>query len=104
MRIFQYKILNNFLYLNKKLCKMGLVQTPLCSFCKEDDETLIHLCAWCPVTKNLWNRLVWLSMAINLPDLSLQNVLLGIITNWQRVKHEQHPHKSPNVNFQENNV
>ena len=44
MRIFLYKILNNFLYLNKKLCKMSLVETPLCSFCKENDETLICLC------------------------------------------------------------
>ena len=62
MRTFQYKILNNFLYLNEKLSKMGLVETPLCSSCKENDETLIHLFAWCPVTKNMWNRFkVWLS-------------------------------------------
>ena len=33
IKIFQYKISNNILYLNKKLCKMGLVETPLCSFC-----------------------------------------------------------------------
>ena len=67
MRIFQYKILN-------KLCKMGLVETSLCSFWKENDEILIHLFVWCPVTKNLW-----LSTAINLPELSLQNALLGVI-------------------------
>ena len=68
MRTFQYKILDNFLYLNKKL----VVETPLCSFCKENDETLIHLFVWCPVTKNLWNRFkMWLSTAINLPELSL---------------------------------
>ena len=80
MRIFQYKILNNFLYLNKKLCKIGLVETSLCCFCEENDETLIHLFVWCPVTKNLWNRFkVWLSTAINLPELSLQNALLGVI-------------------------
>ena len=81
MRIFQYKILNNALHLNKKLCKMGLVETPLCSFCKENDKTLIHLFVWCPVTKNLWNRFKeWLSVAINLPEVSLQNALLGVIT------------------------
>ena len=44
-------------------------------------RTLILLFAWCPVTKNLWNRFkVWLSTAISLPELSLQNALLGIIT------------------------
>ena len=59
---------------------MGLVETSLCSFCKENDETLIHLFVWCPVTKNLWNRFkVWLSTAISLPELSLQNALLGVI-------------------------
>ena len=82
MIVFQYQILNNFfLYLNKKLCKMGLVETPLCSFCKENDETLIHLFGWCPVTRNLWNRFKeWLSTAISLPELSLQSALLGVVT------------------------
>ena len=44
------------------------------------------------------------STAISLPELSLQNALLGIITENGRLGHEQHPHKSRNVNFQENNV
>ena len=30
MRIFQYKILNNVLYLNKLLYKMKIVKSPLC--------------------------------------------------------------------------
>ena len=35
----------------------------------------------CPVTKIIWNRFnLWLSTAINLPHLNLQNALLGIIT------------------------
>jgi hypothetical protein len=32
-RVFQYKILNNVLYLNKKLFQFGLVDTNMCSFC-----------------------------------------------------------------------
>ena len=60
---------------------MGLAETPLCSVSKENDETLIHPFAWCPVTKNLWNRFkVCLSTAINLPKLSVQNALLGVTT------------------------
>ena len=31
LRIFRYKVLNNILYLNDRLYKMGIVQTPLCS-------------------------------------------------------------------------
>ena len=32
--LFQYKILNNVLYLNKILFKFGNVKSPVCSFCK----------------------------------------------------------------------
>ena len=37
-RIFQYKIINNILYLNKKLHIFKKVHSPLCSFCKSNDE------------------------------------------------------------------
>ena len=43
LRIFQYKILNNVLYLNEKLFKFKIVSSPLCSFCNSEDETQIHL-------------------------------------------------------------
>ena len=40
MRIFQYKILNNILYLNNRLHKFGYVESPLCSFCNSETETM----------------------------------------------------------------
>ena len=43
LRIFQYKVINNILYLNDKLYKMGIVQPPLCPLCKQVKETVIHL-------------------------------------------------------------
>ena len=39
MRSFQYKILNNVLFLNKKLYTFGIKPSPLCSFCNLYDET-----------------------------------------------------------------
>ena len=33
IRMFQYKILNNILYLNQRLYHMKLVASPLCSLC-----------------------------------------------------------------------
>ena len=33
IRMFQYKILNNILYLNQRLYCMNLVESPLCSLC-----------------------------------------------------------------------
>ena len=41
-RSFQYKMLNNILYLNKKLHTFGLSNTPLCSFCKKEAERISH--------------------------------------------------------------
>ena len=39
LRVFQYKILNNILLVNKMLFKFRKVESPLCSFCKAEDET-----------------------------------------------------------------
>ena len=43
IRSFQYKILNNILYLNKKLHIVGIKSSPLCSFCNLYDETPFHI-------------------------------------------------------------
>ena len=42
-RNFQYQILTNILYLNKKLYLFGKVETPLCSYRMLYDESTIHL-------------------------------------------------------------
>ena len=57
-RSFQYKILNNVLYLNKKLFKFRKSTSPLCPFCKLCDETVLHLFYECNITLDLWNELV----------------------------------------------
>ena len=41
--VFQYKILNNELYLNNRLFKMGYAKSPSCSLCKRKNETVSHL-------------------------------------------------------------
>ena len=38
LRSFQYKILNNTLYLNELLFKFNIVNSPLCSLCKQENE------------------------------------------------------------------
>ena len=53
-RAFQYKILKNVLYLNKMLFRFGKTPSPLCSFCKLHDETLIHLFSSCNQVISLW--------------------------------------------------
>ena len=53
VRSFQHKVLNNVLYLNKKLLIIGKSSSPLSSFCKTADETILHLCYECDITKKV---------------------------------------------------
>ena len=78
IRIFQYKLLNNVLYLNKKLCHFGIISQPKCSICELYDETPQHLFYECIYTQHLWNHLqIYISGKIALPDLTPQSVIFG---------------------------
>ena len=57
LRIFQYKILNNVLYLNEKLFRFNNILCPLCSFCQSENETPIHFFHGCSKTNLLWYKL-----------------------------------------------
>ena len=56
-RIFQYKILNNILYLNSRLYRMGLSTSSLCSLCTSSDETTTHLFSECNMSLALWKEI-----------------------------------------------
>ena len=43
IRMFQYKILNNILFLNQRLYYMKKIDSPLCSLCKREAETVPRL-------------------------------------------------------------
>ena len=79
-RIFQYKILNNALYLNKRLFRCKLAESPLCSMCGVEDETVIRLFSECRYSTKLWEELQNASASkLSLPNVSPPNVILGII-------------------------
>ena len=62
LRSFQYKILNNILYLNEKLFKFKIVDSPLCTLCKTENESMLHLFCECAVTGNLLGQFkLWVS-------------------------------------------
>ena len=50
---FQYIILNNVLFLNKKQYTFGITNTALCSFCNAVEETPIHIFFDCVHVKYL---------------------------------------------------
>ena len=80
--MFQYKILNNILYLNQRLYHMKLVASPLCSLCKSEVETISHLFFRCEFSTRLWaERQKWSSRTITLPQLSEKIVYLGWFSN-----------------------
>ena len=80
MRCFQYKILNNVLYLNKKLYIFKKTNSPLCSFCKSKDETVFHLFSECTYTLRLWSKLSsFFRNEFSLPILTPQTAIFGFI-------------------------
>ena len=77
-RIFQYKILNNILHLNSRFYKITITESPLCSLCGDDLETILHFFCHCSITQNLWTQMQnWLSNILDIPELTSKIVILG---------------------------
>ena len=76
-RIFQCKILNNVLYLNNRLYKMTIAESPLCSLCGNDTETILPFFCHCSITQSLWTQVQnWLSNILGIPELTSKIVIL----------------------------
>ena len=79
----QYKLLNNILYINKKLV-FGLVfelsTTLFCSFCKSFGENIAHLSCDCTTTQCLWKKLrLKLNDNIIIFPLTLQTAIFSFL-------------------------
>ena len=77
---FQYKILNNILYLNEKFFKFKIVDSPLCSLCKTENESILHLFCECAVTSNLLEQFkLWVSdiFLFGKIDIDPQTIIFG---------------------------
>ena len=84
-RIFQYKCLNNILYLNLPLFRMGISDSSLCSYCQEHDETIQHLFYNCNISNTLWSELTNFFIGkITLPSLDLQSAVLGFLDTSEK--------------------
>ena len=75
IRMFQYNILNNILYLKQRLYHMELADSPLCSLCKREFETISHLFLRCESSKRHWAEIQkWSSHTVTLPQLSEDSI------------------------------
>ena len=78
LRSFQYKILNNILYLNKNLHTFGLSNTQLCSFCKMEEETISHLFYYCIHIQDIWDQVqIYFPDCFHFSKLTLQTTIFG---------------------------
>ena len=58
MREFQFKLLNKYLATNAFLYKIGVVSSPVCSFCGKENESLEHILIHCNYTKEFWAEVI----------------------------------------------
>ena len=74
LRMFQYKILNNILYLNKQLFVFNKKDTKLCSHCRLRDEATNHIFVECKFAIKLWSDLWhYCRCSFDLPSLNPQS-------------------------------
>ena len=79
VRIFQFKVTHNTLFLNSRLVHLGHSDTPLCSLCHNFNETPSHLFFECQITTALWRELNnFFSPTITLDPITPRSALLGI--------------------------
>ena len=78
IRMFQYKILNNILYLNQRFYLIKKVESLLCSVCDTEVETLAHVTIHCKYPEILWKGIKKRrSSQLSLPDVTEEFVYLG---------------------------
>ena len=80
--MFHYKILNNILFLNQQLYKIGKSSTDKCTYCLSSVENIQHLFCQCTVTNELWLKIqTFFRSKILIPNLSNQSAFIGFVEN-----------------------
>ena len=66
------------MYLNNRLYKFGYVESPMCSLCISETETMTHLFCHYSKTDQMWNSLTsWCKGCLKLPLLEPSTAILG---------------------------
>ena len=59
---------------------MKIADSPLCTFCRQEDETIEHIFLSCKYSKRLWKNVKdWVNKEQDLPNLSPNNVVIGFV-------------------------
>jgi len=83
IREFQYKLLNDIIFTNERLFRFKMIESPMCTFCLKEVESLEHLLFYCDTTKDFWRAFSsWLSnQNVSLDTLTFENILFGVFNN-----------------------
>ena len=79
LREFQYKVLNCVVFTNEKLFRFGLTQSPLCTFCQKEYDSIEHLLFSCKVSVEFCTQVLpWLRDSdINVGELKEADLILN---------------------------
>ena len=83
-RSFQYRLLQRGLITNIQLEKWGIVPSRLCTFCKDEDESIIHLLCQCQQVKTLWEQVEAFlrdEYAVYDFEMNLKNIIINSVSN-----------------------
>ena len=80
VQYFQFKILNDILFTNSRLAKIGLIQSDLCMFYNIGMETIDHLFFYCAYSRVFWEEFesYWFAIAKEQRKLELKTILLSV--------------------------
>ena len=80
MQRFQFKILNDILFTNSRLAKIGVIQSDLCTFCSTCPETIDDLFFYRVYSRAFWEKFesYWISIAKEQRKLELKTILIGV--------------------------
>ena len=88
LRWFQYRIVHRILATNSFLTKIKILNNPLCTFCKQVEETLPHIFCECEYVERLWVMLEnWIFTKTTVYiNFSKQDILFGKIGKQNNVR------------------
>ena len=80
LKDFQFKINNKILVTKTFLHKIRKVEDNLCSYCKREPETILHLFVECDKVKEFWQSLhIWLMQNVNISiNLDKKGILFSM--------------------------
>ena len=79
LRSFQFSINHLYYFSNDKLHRIGKSQTPNCTFCKTEIETVTHIFLYCPHVLSLWDYFehIFIRLRGHISDINDLTKLIG---------------------------